>query len=228
MAGPTGLEPATSGVTGQRSNQLNYGPECLPSETLSIIVNFWTAIKYVRPGCDPRHRFDKIDEESLPEKLILPLGNAIISVMVTQTDFRVRYSETDGQRRAHHSHYPVWFEMGRADFCRQAGFDYKNLEDTGFYLVVARLECQYKAPLEYDDLVRIETRLESLSRKLMTFEYRVINISQKEALAGEGKTVLVCIDRQGRPASLPSDVTGRLQDCITPSGGKLHASIPGG
>ncbi len=26
MAGPTGLEPATSAVTGQRSNQLNYGP----------------------------------------------------------------------------------------------------------------------------------------------------------------------------------------------------------
>ena len=26
MAGPTGLEPATSCVTGRRSNQLNYGP----------------------------------------------------------------------------------------------------------------------------------------------------------------------------------------------------------
>ena len=31
MAGPTGLEPATSGVTGQRSNQLNYGPETYAS-----------------------------------------------------------------------------------------------------------------------------------------------------------------------------------------------------
>ena len=27
MAGVTGLEPATSGVTGQRSNQLSYTPE---------------------------------------------------------------------------------------------------------------------------------------------------------------------------------------------------------
>ena len=27
MAGSTGLEPATSGLTGQRSNQLNYDPD---------------------------------------------------------------------------------------------------------------------------------------------------------------------------------------------------------
>jgi hypothetical protein len=30
LAGPTGLEPATSAVTGRRSNQLNYDPEIIP------------------------------------------------------------------------------------------------------------------------------------------------------------------------------------------------------
>ena len=29
LAGSTGLEPAASGVTGRRSNQLNYDPVCL-------------------------------------------------------------------------------------------------------------------------------------------------------------------------------------------------------
>ena len=32
LAGPTGLEPATSGVTGRRSNQLNYDPAVVPGE----------------------------------------------------------------------------------------------------------------------------------------------------------------------------------------------------
>ena len=33
MAGPTGLEPATSGVTGLRSNQLSYDPAMKKEET---------------------------------------------------------------------------------------------------------------------------------------------------------------------------------------------------
>ncbi len=30
LAGPTGLEPATSGVTGRRSSRLNYDPATFP------------------------------------------------------------------------------------------------------------------------------------------------------------------------------------------------------
>ena len=35
LAGSTGLEPAASGVTGRRSNQLNYDPANLARETLN-------------------------------------------------------------------------------------------------------------------------------------------------------------------------------------------------
>ena len=46
LAGATGLEPATSGVTGRRSNQLNYAPDALninlatfPSHTRDALTN---------------------------------------------------------------------------------------------------------------------------------------------------------------------------------------------
>ena len=38
MAGTTGLEPATSAVTGQHSNQLNYVPRDL---TLEDSLTYW-------------------------------------------------------------------------------------------------------------------------------------------------------------------------------------------
>jgi hypothetical protein len=48
MAGRTGLEPATSGVTGRRSNRLNYHPLLMGLQPLEaalsgqLLVNFST------------------------------------------------------------------------------------------------------------------------------------------------------------------------------------------
>ena len=48
---------------------------------------------------------------------------------------RVRYKETDQMGIAHHSNYIVWFEIGRTDLCRSAGFPYTAIEDRGLIMV---------------------------------------------------------------------------------------------
>ena len=42
-------------------------------------------------------------------------------VIVVETEFIARYSETDQMGIIHHSNYPVWFEAGRTDFFKRLG-----------------------------------------------------------------------------------------------------------
>ncbi len=76
-----------------------------------------------------------------------------------QTAIRVRYVECDPMGVAHHSAYPVWFEMGRTELLRGAGIEYTTLEEDGIFLAVVTLEVTYKRPARYDDLLDLETCL---------------------------------------------------------------------
>lgn len=40
----------------------------------------------------------------------------------------VRYAETDQMGIAHHSNYPVWFEVARTDFIKASGISYSEVE----------------------------------------------------------------------------------------------------
>jgi acyl-CoA thioester hydrolase len=44
-----------------------------------------------------------------------------VAQRVSRTTTRVRYPETDRMGVAHHSHYFVWFELGRTELMREAG-----------------------------------------------------------------------------------------------------------
>ena len=48
-----------------------------------------------------------------------------------EIQFRVRYQETDAQGRVHHANYFTYFEMGRVEQLRAAGYDYRRLEEEG-------------------------------------------------------------------------------------------------
>ena len=66
---------------------------------------------------------------------------------------RVRYAETDRMGLMHHANYLVYFEQGRTELLRSLGLSYKDLEDRGYFLVIARVEIKYKSPAHYDDLL---------------------------------------------------------------------------
>jgi len=123
-------------------------------------------------------------------------------------ELRVRYKETDKMGVVYYSNYLVWFEVARTEFFRSRGADYREIEDRHkVYLPVVESYCRYRAPLRYDDLVRITAKLTGMSGTRVTFEYEV---AKDGAVTATGRTVHAFVNAEGSPVPVPDDIRKQL------------------
>jgi acyl-CoA thioester hydrolase len=116
------------------------------------------------------------------------------------TTIRVRYAETDRMGLLHHANYLVYFEQARTELLRSRGVTYKELEDQGFLLVLAKASVRYKNPARYDDELIIRTTVSRTTPVRIEHKYEVF---RGGLLLAEGETTLACVDREGRLQALP-------------------------
>ena len=120
-----------------------------------------------------------------------------------QFRLRARYAETDQMGVVHHAVYLVWLEAARVEFCRAAGFDYRQMElDDGVVLAVVETHCRYSHPTRFDDEVLIETRIERASPRLLRFAYQLRRAADDHLLATAETKHIFC-NRDMRPVRLP-------------------------
>jgi acyl-CoA thioester hydrolase len=120
-----------------------------------------------------------------------------------ETRFRVRYAETDQMGVVYYANYLVWMEVGRVEFVRGLGFQYKDLEQTeGLYLSVVEANCRYIYPARYDQEIVVETRIVKASSRMVEFGYR-IRSAEPEKLLAEGFTRHIWLNKEWRPTALP-------------------------
>ena len=118
------------------------------------------------------------------------------------TSYRVIYGDTDQMGVVYYANYLRWFEKGRAEWLRQIGLPYGDIERQGFHFPVAEVSCYYSHPARYDEVAKIETELADLGRASLTFSYRIYRESDNTLLA-TGSTRHACIDHAGRVARIP-------------------------
>ena len=127
--------------------------------------------------------------------------------MMTASEVRVRYAETDQMGVAYHANYLVWCEVGRTDFIRHLGVTYAEMERQGVRLAVADAQLRFHASARYDDIVRVETRLTALQSRSVTFGYELVRVTEPGALRGTrlatASTMLISISPEGRPVAMP-------------------------
>lgn len=124
---------------------------------------------------------------------------------------RVRYCECDPMGYVHHASYLPWLEMGRTEILREAGRSYRALEAEGVFLVIVKLDCRFRRPGRYDDLIEVRTTVTGGSRVKIEHAYEVVRVGEGGAAGGgspdevlmAASSTLACVDGQGRPRELP-------------------------
>jgi acyl-CoA thioester hydrolase len=119
------------------------------------------------------------------------------------TMVRVRYAETDQMGVVYHSNYYIYFEIGRVEFMRDLGVDYRRMEiEDDTFIVVASSSCRYLRPARYDDVLRIRTRALAVKRRTIHFGYEILRGDSGELLA-TGETLHVVCNKGGKSKTLP-------------------------
>ncbi|PHQ72275.1 MAG: thioesterase [Sneathiella sp.] len=92
-------------------------------------------------------------------------------------EFRVRYSEIDGQGVVFNAHYLTYFDTTITEYFRELGFDYQGyVKRTGqdFHLVKSLVN--YEKPILFDAEIDVGCRIANIGRTSLTF---VLEIFEK-------------------------------------------------
>ena len=126
-----------------------------------------------------------------------------------ETSIQVRYADTDTMGVVYYGTYPIYFEVGRAEYMRSKGFPYKKFEETGFHLVVVHLEAKYYNTAAYDDLLTVRTSIAELKSRGLIFHY---GIFRDGVLIVEGKTKHICTNSDKKTVVIPASLFETLKD----------------
>lgn len=122
--------------------------------------------------------------------------------------YRIPYSETDAMGRVYYANYLIWFERGRTEMLRDAGFTYRRMEEMGVFLPVRQCNVRYLGYGEYDDEIELFTWITNLGRAR-------VEITTQARKRGQVITVgvveLACVNSQGRPCQWPEEVAEVLR-----------------
>ena len=131
------------------------------------------------------------------------LANETTEQQFHEARIRVRYAETDQMGVVYYANYIVWMEVGRVEYCKSVGFNYRDMErDDSVLLAVAEVHCRYLSPARFDDEVIIKTWIEEANTRTVRFGYAMRRADDGQALA-TGETKHIVCSRDLRRTRLP-------------------------
>jgi acyl-CoA thioester hydrolase len=131
---------------------------------------------------------------------------------------RVEFFETDMEGIMHFSNFFRFMETAEHAFFRSLGYSVV-LSRNGMMLCLPRVhaECDYTAPLRFEDEVQIHLLVQKKTRRSLTYQFRFRRLSGSAAEeVARGRLTVVCAERQAdgalKAVAFPSAIADHIQE----------------
>lgn len=123
-------------------------------------------------------------------------------------EFEVRDYECDLQGIVNNANYQHYLEHARHQYLKAQGLDFAEVTARGIFLIVVRIELDYKSPLKSGDRFRVSLRLERVSRIRFAF-IQEIRRTDDDKLVLQARVITAAMNEKGRPM-FPRELEGLL------------------
>ncbi len=139
---------------------------------------------------------------------------------VFSSERRVEFCETDAAGIAHFSSLIIYMEQAEHALLRSLGLSVASANSSlhNESLVPrcnwprVKVECEFKSPVKFEDLISVQTWISSLGAKSVTYQHQLSIGNRTIAL---GKITSVCCSRVG--GSLSSiEIPSRIRELLLP------------
>jgi acyl-CoA thioester hydrolase len=115
--------------------------------------------------------------------------------LMAETFIRVRFDEVDALGIVWHGHYLKYLEDARDAFGRKYNLTYMGVYNHGFSVPLVNIQIDYKLPLKYEDVAKVEIKFIDSDAAKVVFHYTIFNESGEVVL--KAKTTQVFMSKTG-------------------------------
>ena len=122
---------------------------------------------------------------------------------------RVYYEDTDASGRVYHANYLKYLERGRSNLIYQSKYNHQELlKKFNIVFVVKSLNINYLKPAFFEDIIEVQTSLNTLSRVKLNFNQKIIRNNE---LLVDAEVIVIPINTKGKIIKLNEDLYSFLK-----------------
>jgi acyl-CoA thioester hydrolase len=122
---------------------------------------------------------------------------------------KIYYEDTDAGGIVYYANYLRFMERGRTELLSDNGIDVTEYHDKSYFFPVVHVDIHYRRPAKLGEIIEVATEVIEITNATITFKQ---DIYRDDAVITEATVKLACINRDGKPQRIPSELASLFSD----------------